>query len=304
METVIHFVLMPIFWIPVVGVLAFLTYRNYKKLNKLKVLNVDSVLLMLEIPRTNDKKELAAEQLFASLHGILRDKQELKNSGGVQEHLSFEIVSTAGQIRFYVWVPKVLQSFVEGQIYSQYPTVQIYKMNEDYVDDRTKYPVTYSAELGLTENEALPIKTFDNFEVDPLAGITGTLAKLSADKSEELWIQILTRPIPDDWHKTTTDRWIRRVKAGTKSLFMGAGIDWVWLSEVFMALFRPPAGGTNSEAKVELTERAKTQIAKAEEKATKLGYEVKIRLAYLGQNETDAKLNMQALVGKIGRAHV
>ena len=297
MEAVIHFILMPIFWIPAVSILAFLTYRNYKKLNKLKILNVDSVLLMLEIPRENDKKELAAEQLFASLHGILRDKQELHNSGGVQEHLSFEIVSTAGQIRFYVWVPKVLQNFVEGQIYSQYPTVQIYKMNEDYVDNRTKYPVVYSAELGLIENDALPIKTFDSFEVDPLAGITGTLAKLDAEHSEELWIQILTRPIADDWHKNTTDKWIRRVKSGTRSLFMGTGIDWTWISEIVMALFRPPAGGTNSEVKVELSERAKTQIAKAEEKATKLGYEVKIRLAYLGQNETDAKLNMQALVG-------
>ena len=100
MDQVIHFILTPMFWIPAVAILAYFTYRNYKKLNTLKVLNVDSVLLMLEIPRTNDKKELAAEQLFASLHGILRDKQELKNSGGVQEHLSFEIVSTAGQIRF------------------------------------------------------------------------------------------------------------------------------------------------------------------------------------------------------------
>ena len=288
---------MPIFWIPVVGILAFLTYRNYKKLNKLKVLNVDSALLMLEIPRTNDKQELAAEQLFASLHGILRDKKELKNSGGVQEHLSFEIVSTAGQIRFYVWVPKVLQSFVEGQIYSQYPTVQIYKMNEDYVDSRTKYGVSYSAELALTENEALPIKTFDSFEVDPLAGITGTLAKLSPDNSEEMWVQILTRPIPDDWHKNTTDKWIRRVKSGKKSLFGGAGPDWTWLVEALGALFRPPAGGTTSEVKVELSERDKTRIAKAEEKATKLGYEVKIRLVYLGQDQTDAKLNMQALVG-------
>lgn len=288
---------MPIFWIPVVGGLAYLTYRNYKKLNKLKVLNVDSVLLMLEIPKTNDKKELAAEQLFASLHGILRDKRELKNSGGVQEHLSFEIVATTGQIRFYVWVPKVLQSFVEGQIYSQYPTVQIYKMNEDYVDDRTKYPVCYSTELGLVDNEALPIKTFENFEVDPLAGITGTLAKLSPDNTEELWVQILTRPIPDDWHKDTTDKWIKRIKSGSKSLFSGNGIDWSWISEVFLALFRPPAGGTDSEVKIELSERDKNRIAKAEEKATKLGYEVKIRLVYLGQNETDAKLNMQALVG-------
>lgn len=297
MDAVIRFILMPIFWIPVVGLLAFFTYRNYKKLNKLKVLNVDSVLLMLEIPRANDKKELAAEQMFASLHGILRDRQELKNSGGVQEHLSFEIVSTAGQIRFYVWVPKVLQSFVEGQIYSQYPTVQIYRMNDDYVDGRSKYPVQYSAELGLVEDSALPIKTFENFEVDPLAGITGTLAKLDPDQSEEMWIQILTRPIPDDWHKSTTDKWITKAKSG-KKMFSGLGIDWTWLVEVIGALFRPPAGGTGSDApKVELSERVKTEISKAEEKATKLGYEVKIRLAYLGNSDVDAKLNMQALVG-------
>ncbi len=294
----IHFLLQPFVWIPIVGILAFLSYRNYKKLNRLKVLNVDSVLLMLEIPRTNDKKELAAEQLFASLHGILRDKAELKHSGGVQEHLSFEIVSTSGQIRFYVWVPKILQSFVEGQIYAQYPSVQIYKMNEDYVDDREKYPVIYSTELTLIDDEALPIKTFDNFEVDPLAGITGTLAKLNPDASEELWIQILTRPIPDDWHKQTTDKWVKKVKTGRQGFFgNGSGIDWVWIAEAFGAFFRPPSGGTNDERKTELSERDKTRIAKAEEKATKLGYEVKIRLAYLGQDQTNAKLNMQALVG-------
>ncbi len=298
---IIQFIIMPVVWIPLVLILAYLSYRNYKNLNRLKVLNVDSVLLMLEIPRANDKKELAAEQLFASLHGILRDKMELKNSNGVQEHLSFEIVSTGGQIRFYVWVPKILQSFVEGQIYAQYPTVQIYKMDDDYVDKRTEYPVVYSTELTLTEDEALPIKTFENFEVDPLAGITGTLAKLNPDNSEELWVQILARPVSDDWHKKTTDKWIRKVKAGSK-LFFGnknsSGFDWSWLLEALGALFRPPAGGTGNEAKPpELSERDKTRIAKAEEKATKLGYEVKIRLTYLGNDTTNAKLNMQALVG-------
>ena len=297
LANIIHFILMPIVWIPIVAILGFLTYRNYKKINRLKVLNVDAVLLMLEIPRTNDKKELAAEQLFASLHGILRDKIELKNSGGVQEHLSFEIVSTGGQIRFYVWTPKVLQSFVEGQIYAQYPTVQIHKVKEDYVDKRENYNVTYCSEVVLTENSVLPIKTFENFEVDPLAGITGTLAKLNPDKDEELWIQILTRPIPDDWHKSTTDKWVKQVKSGQKS-FKILGIDWVWLITALGALFRPPQSGPNGEpVKVELSERAKTQVEKAEEKATKLGYEVKIRLAYLGSDQTDAKLNMQALVG-------
>ncbi len=289
----IHFILQPWVWIPIVAVLGGLSFINYRKLNRLKVLNIDSVLLMLEIPRTNDKQELAAEQLFASLHGILRDKEQLKNNGGVQEHLSFEIVSTGGQIRFFVWVPKFLQSFVEGQIYAQYPSVQIYRMNDDYVDARSKYPVQYMAELELTEDDALPIKTFDSFEVDPLAGITGTLAKLNPDNSEELWIQILTRPVADNWHKKSDD-WVSKIKSGKKS---SGFIDWVWLGQALLAAVRPPEGSTETPAAPELSERDKTRIAKAEEKATKLGYEVKIRLAYLGQEQINARLNMQALVG-------
>ena len=75
---IIQFIIQPIVWIPLVLILGFLTYRNYKKLNRLKVLNVDSVLLMLEIPRANDKKELAAEQLFASLHGSYATKPSFK----------------------------------------------------------------------------------------------------------------------------------------------------------------------------------------------------------------------------------
>lgn len=290
MTAIIQFILLPVVWIPIVLVLVFLTYRNYKKINRLKVLNLDSVLLMLEIPRTNDKKELAAEQLFASLHGILRDQKEISNSGGIQEHLSFEIVSTSGQIRFYVWTPKVLQNFVESQIYAQYPSVQIYKVSEDYVNHRHDHPVIHTAELTLVDNQALPLKTFTDFEVDPLAGITGTLAKI--DQNQEMWIQILTRPIADNWHKNTTDKWIKKVKSGKKAF---SNFDFIWLIEVFAALFRPPEGG--GEKAIELSERDKTRISKAEEKAEKLGYEVKIRLAYLGQDQTEAKLSMQALVG-------
>ena len=58
-------------WMPIVAVLMFLTWRNYRKIEDFTP--VESVLLVLEIPRTNDKQELAAEQLFASLHGILQN---------------------------------------------------------------------------------------------------------------------------------------------------------------------------------------------------------------------------------------
>ena len=280
-------------WIPIVAVLMFLTWRNYRKIEDFTP--VESVLLVLEIPRTNDKQELAAEQLFASLHGILRDNKELRLSGGHQEHISFEIASVNGQIRFYVWVSKTLQSFVEGQIYSQYPTVQIHQADEDYTEHERDHEVAYSTELTLTTDEFLPIRTFQNFEVDPLAGITGTLAKLETT-GEELWIQVLVRPIPDDW-QNAADRYINSIKNGRMFSLPGFGGSMQWLIGVLGALWQPPEQGANQSTAVELSDRDKTRISEAEKKATKLGYEVKIRLVYMGESQTNAKLRMQALVG-------
>lgn len=282
-------------WLPIVLILAFLTMRNYRRIDTLKT---ESVLLVLEIPKANDKKELAAEQLFASLHGILRDKNELRMTGGLQEHLSFEIASVNGQIRFYVWVPKTLQSFVEGQIYSQYPTVQIHTADEDYVAHERRHSVIYTSEISLTNSEFLPIKTFQSFEVDPLAGITGTLAKLEST-GEELWVQVLVRPVPDDWHKAA-ENWIKTVKNGNPFGFLTgeSNISFKWVGGLIAALAKPPEQGIGGGATPkELSERDKTRISEAEKKATKLGYQVKIRMAYLGESSTNAKLRMQAIVG-------
>src|SRR3990167_1774165 len=101
---------------------------------------------MLEVPRTNDKKELAAEQMLAALHGTLRSKKEIRTSGTLQEHISLEFVAMGQRIRFYIWTPKHLQAFVEGQVYAQYPTVQIYEQDEDYTARRLHQTVIHSAE--------------------------------------------------------------------------------------------------------------------------------------------------------------
>jgi len=289
---IIRFLLQWYVWLPIVLVLSFLTWRNWKKVEAVTA-EVESDLLILEIPKTNDKQELAAEQLFASLHGTLRDRSELKISKGVQEHLSFEIASVNGQIRFYAWVPRTLRSFVESQIYSQYPTVQIRDAEEDYVTHEREHSVVHTAEIILTDDDVLPIKTFQNFEVDPLAGITGTLAKLEST-GEEIWVQILVKPIADDWHKSS-EKWIKRVRSGQKPLLAGGGMSW--LSGLLEALWKPPEESAKAAAPKELSERDKTRISEAEKKATKLGYQVKIRLAYLGEDPTSARQRMQAIVG-------
>ena len=255
----------------------------------------EHALLLLEVPRTNDKKELAAEQMLASLHGILRSKKELRSSGSLQEHISLEVAAISQRLRFYIWAPKQLQAFVEGQIYAQYPTVQIFEQEEDYSQRRLHQSVIHSSDLTLTDNETLPIKTFPNFEVDPLAAITATLAKLDKE-DEEMWIQLIARPISDDWHKRG-QKMVDRIKRGG-GIFGGGGSTVGYAAQMFGALSKPPeAGAEVAGAPAELSERNKSRITAIQEKSTKLGYQVKIRILYAGHDQHTARLRMQALVG-------
>ena len=253
-------------------------------------------LLMLEIPRENDKKELAAEQMLAALHGILRSKRELRLSGTLQEHISLEIAAKGQRIRFYIWTPKHLQAFVEGQIYAQYPTVQISEPETDYSEREFEQAVIHTTELTLTDNETMPIKTFPSFEVDPLAAITATLAKLDKE-SEEMWIQLMARPIADDWHRRGA-KTIARIRGG-RGILSGSGTATLsYAGQAFAALVRPPeGGGKEGSSEPELSERDKARITAIETKTQKLGYQVKIRLLYAGNDQRTARLRMQALVG-------
>lgn len=279
-------------WLPIVVVLAYFAFRNNRRAQTL--LEMEHTLLVLEIPRTNDKQELAAEQMFASLHGILRSKRELAAQGGLQEHISFEFAAINKQIRFYVWVPKYLQNFVEGQIYAQYPTVQIHEADEDYAARNLTQEVKYSAELGLIDDEVLPIKTFQSFEVDPLAAITATLAKLEAP-NEEMWIQVLARPIPDDWHRKAS-KYASNVRSGkTKRSGDIFGTIIFFTGQILEALWKPPED--KAKAAPEVSDRDKGRITEVDKKSTKLGYQVKVRMTYLGNDPNTARLRMQAIVG-------
>jgi len=253
----------------------------------------DTTILLLEVPRTNDKKELAAEQMFAALHGILKPHREVwKDGRNGQDHISFEIASIGQRIRFYVWVPKQLQSFVEGQIYAQYPTAQISELTEDYANRSMPQQVIYSTELTLTDNETIPVKTFPSFEVDPLAAITGTLSKLE-QPNEEMWVQVIARPIGDNWHKRSSTM-VKRIKSG-RGVWSNIGLDY--FGQVLGALLKPPAATTSATGGYEPSERDKTRITAIEEKSRKLGYQVKVRILYAGNDQTTARLRMQAMVG-------
>ena len=243
----------------------------------------DGVVLLLQVPRTNDKKELAAEQMFASLHGLLT----MPATGNLfktvhLERISFEIAVLKKRIGFYVWTPHYLKNFVEEQIYAQYPTVHISEVPDFTISQGQTFSAVLTTELALHANTALPIKTFQSFEVDPLAAITATLAKF--EDNEEAWIQMVIKPADSQWHKRN-ERYIAGLKSKTKGL----------ASSIFSTLINPEAA-SKSEA-VKLTDYEQTRVTAAEEKSQKLAFTCSLRIVYRGNlPDQQAKLRMQSIV--------
>jgi len=244
----------------------------------------EGVVLLLQVPRTNDKKELAAEQMFASLQGLLTIPQA---GGGFfapkvkRERISFEIAVLKKRIGFYVWVPKYLESFVEEQIYAQYPSVQISEVPDYTLSDEQHFPTTLITEMKLVHNDVLPIKTFQSFEVDPLAAITATLAKFEDD--EEAWVQMLIKPAAHQWHHKS-EQYLAGLKNGSKMSTKG----------LVTMLWAPPE--TKSEP-AKLAEHEQVRANGAEEKSQKLAFECQVRVVYRGSvNEQTAKLRMQSII--------
>jgi len=86
------------------------------------------IVLRILVPKNNEKTPLAAEQMFAALHGIFHAEATY------QDYISFEIAARDKFIQFYVCLPTHLKDFAQGQIYSQYPTAEIHEV-DDYTQD-------------------------------------------------------------------------------------------------------------------------------------------------------------------------
>jgi len=240
----------------------------------------NSVVLLLQVPRTNDKKELAAEQMFAALHGLLLSPSAKLFRAAHHERISFEIAVLNRRIGFYVCVPNYLKDFVEEQVYAQYPSVQISEV-EDYSRSGMATQTALTSELRLVANDALPIKTFQSFEVDPLAAITATLAKF--EEGEEAWIQLVLTPASSNWHKKS-ERYVGGVRGKSRSTASG----------LLGALWQPPE---HSAETVKLSEHEQARASSAEEKSHKLAFNTNVRIVYRGNVSTDqATLRLRSIV--------
>ena len=180
-----------IFLMVAMGYVIFAMFRHRKR----EETSIDSVLLSVALPRANEIKIDAMEQLFSSLYSIKKGGYWQKFD--IQPAISFEIVAKQEDIRFYVWAPKKLKDLVEKQINGNYPDAEILETDEYNIFTNEGKVAYKSFQLG--KGNIYPIKTFKDLATDPMAGITSALAKMGP--GEAAAIQIIISPAESDWQK-------------------------------------------------------------------------------------------------------
>lgn len=227
-------------------------------------MSLASVVLQVAVPRDNEVKIDAAEQMFSSLSSI--KKGGFLSFLTSQDHVSFEIVGKAQDIRFYVVVPNKLRDLVEKQIHGAYPGAEIKEVQEHNIfTDRGKVAF---ASLRLKGSDYLPIKAYKDLPVDSLSSITSTLAKMG--EGEGAAVQILIAPADSKWQKQG-----RSFIAKTKK----------------------------TEASPETAKYAtdpKTLEA-IESKISKPGFSITIRAVVVSQDETAANLHLSNILGSFSQ---
>lgn len=180
------------FFLTLIGAGTVLGFTYLKAKNR-EVRSIDSVLLQVAVPKNNDIRIDAMEQLFNGLFSIKKSIGLFKFE--TQPTISFEIVAKPEDIRFFVWTPKEYQDLVEKQIHGSYPDAEITEVPEYNIFTETG-KVAY-AHLQLKKDFYYPLKTFKDLPTDPIAVITSALAKMG--QGEAVAIQVLISPADGSW---------------------------------------------------------------------------------------------------------
>ncbi|MFH1461101.1 MAG: type IV secretory system conjugative DNA transfer family protein, partial [Patescibacteria group bacterium] len=289
-----------------VGSLIFLIAKK-KKGQITRALNMSLFLITLpkkakkeqgEAPKSQKEIISVMEQLYSSLSNI-RETKGVSLLG--QPHLVFEIATpeTGEEISFYLSVPRRYQAVIEKQVHGFYPEASIEPV-EDY-NIFNPQGAAAGAYLRTSRSYALPFKTYQHLETDPLNEITNTLSKLE-EKGEGAAIQLVIRPVSSRQWTELGLKIAKEMQAGKEYYLAEIKARQGWLRRNFSFAAKTIKGSSEKQS-TEQTSQFKEQktitplheeIIKAlEAKASKPGFETNLRLlvSAASQERADQILN-------------
>ncbi len=250
------------------------------------------------------KEEIGiAETLFSAVAGLKAQHGFHAWLAGRDDTFSFEIVVHNGLIFFYIDTPQRLRVFIEQQIHAQYPYAEIEEMT-DYNIFTEKSSIVGSYLVGQNKH-IFPFKTYKRMDSDPLSGFLNVLARVREDNSAAA-IQFVVRSAKKKWRRPGV-RIVREVRKGKKfehvahqSAFMRG---FHKSAETLGQLFTSHKNQNLSEQhkSYQLSPMEEEMIKGIEEKLSKGGMDVTIRVLSASDNATTAQLNLENLVNSFSQ---
>ncbi len=163
-----------------------------------------------ESQKNKSLKELISkmEQFYSGMLSV-EDKDE-KGAGYFVLELSN--ANHSNEIVFYISIPDTKKSLFEKQIQSIFPDVRLVEKKDDFnvFNDKGNYVGSYAE---LSTNAIFPIKTYDNYDYDPLNVLLNSFSKINKD-NEGAAIQVIIKP--DSSKISLYKRVLKEMEKGSK----------------------------------------------------------------------------------------
>lgn len=250
--------------------------------------------------KKNDKNQIQiqeqisiAENLFSILGGMKAQtgfRAMLKNRS---DHFALEMVLKNGLISFYIGVPKNQENFFKERIQAIYTYAEIEPI-EDY-NIFTPNGKAIGENLKFKESYIFPLKTYKKLEIDPMNSLLNSMTKIS--KEDSAVIQIIARSAYKTWHLKAKN-FTKNIAKGksVKEALKLAGLSGTLASlstsfaEVFGSMKSSEDKLNEKKEPQALTQMEQEMIKTVEEKNSKAGLDINIRIVVNAQNEGLSKI--------------
>lgn len=270
-------------------------------------------VLLIRVPKETKKEDsgeksqqqkqeqiAVMETIFSTVGSVKAEKGLFSWLFGREDHFAFEIVSHKDKISFYVAAPASYRSFIEEQVHAQYPHAQI----DDVPDYSIFSPtgVVLGSYLTFRRSNAFPIKTYEKLQSDPLNSLTNALSKITGDDGAA--IQYVIRSAKGKWRAEGL-RIARAMQQGKKLSDVKGGTIMKSVGKELKGLASTAKPGEKKpDEPYRLTPLEEEMVKGLEEKASKAGLDVNVRIVVSSSDPNKAQRYMNDILGAYGQHNI
>jgi len=262
------------------------------------------------VERKDDESQAKVQELISVMETVFSTLGSLTPEGGIQSWLygrndqfSFEIVSHEKKISYYVAVPDQYRNFIEEQIHAQFADAQI-----DDISDYNMFSATgviLGSYLTVRRENSFPIKTYEKLESDPLNSITNALSKVA--ETDGATIQFVFRSADKGWRTKGVE--LARAMQQGKSLKDAqkkakSGIGSALGKELKSLASTSKPEDKKPDEPYHLSPLEEEMIKGLEEKASKAGLDVNIRVVVSAGQPIVAQRYLNDILGSFGQYNI